>query len=53
MNNNCEYASGESCMCNICQATRKALEDAAKITKEEVDELFREAEKKLNELEER
>lgn len=38
-------------MCGTCEAVRKAMEDAEKITKEEVDELFREAKEKLNELE--
>ncbi len=51
MNNNCEYASGGHCMCSTCQAVRKAMEDAEKITKEEVEEVFREAERLLKEQE--
>lgn len=51
MNNNCEYASGGHCMCDACQAVRKAMEDAEKITKEEVEGVFREAERLLKQQE--
>lgn len=27
MNNNCEYAEKEGCMCNACQSMRKTLEE--------------------------
>lgn len=50
MNNNCEYASGGYCMCSTCQAVRKAMEDAEKITREEVDKLFCDAEKLLEDI---
>ena len=45
MNNSCEFFGGGYCMCNTCQAVRKAMEEAEKITGEEIDEIFREAEK--------
>lgn len=41
--NNCKYAGGEYCMCSACSAVRKAMEDAEKVTKEEVDRLFNDA----------
>lgn len=47
MNHNCEYAGSEHCMCNICQSVRETMRETKKITKEEVDALFREAEKVL------
>ncbi len=34
-------------MCNTCKAVRKAMEDAEKVTKEEVDQLFNDAKKVL------
>lgn len=49
MNNNCQYANGAGCLCSACQAARKAMEDAEKVTKEEVDKLFADAEKLLEE----
>lgn len=36
-------------MCSACQAARQALEDAKKVTQEEIEELFREAEKMMEE----
>ncbi len=50
MNNNCEFVGGGCCLCGACQAARKALEDAEKITKEEVDMLFCDAEKLFKEM---
>lgn len=38
-------------MCSTCQAVRKAMEDAEKITKEEVDRIFSDAEKALKNME--
>lgn len=49
MNNNCEFAGGGYCLCSACQAARQALEDAKKVTQEEIEELFREAEKMMEE----
>ena len=43
----CEYAGGKDCLCGACQLARKAIEEAEKITKEDVDKLFREAEETL------
>lgn len=37
-------------MCDACQAARKALEDAEKITKEEVDRIFCDAEKMFEDM---
>lgn len=51
MNNNCKYAQGGHCLCSACQAVRKAMEDAEKITKEEVEEVFRDAERLLKQQE--
>lgn len=50
MNNDCEYAGKRYCLCSACQATRKAMEEAEKVTKEEVDELFRDAAKLLDDI---
>ena len=48
MNNNCEYAkAGGSCLCDACQSIREALKEAEKISMEEIDELFLEAEKMM------
>ena len=52
MNSSCEFSGDRCCLCSACQAVRKALEDAEKVTQEEIDELFREAEKALEELKE-
>jgi len=46
----CEYAGGKDCLCGACQLARKALEEAEKITVEEVDEIFRDAEETLERL---
>ncbi len=46
----CEYAGGKDCLCGACQLARKAIEEAEKITKEDVDKLFREAEETLKKL---
>lgn len=37
-------------MCSTCQAVRKAMEDAEKITKEQVDRIFCDAEKLLEDI---
>ena len=37
-------------MCGACQAARKAMEDAEKITKEEIDMLFCDAEKLFEDM---
>ena len=50
MNNNCEYASDGCCLCNACQAAREAMKEAEKVTKEEVDRLFCDAEKMLEDI---
>lgn len=47
MNNSCKFAGGGYCMCSTCQAVREAMKDAEKIPKEEIDKLFREAEKMM------
>lgn len=47
MNNNCQYAGGEYCMCNTCKTVNKAIEDAEKVTKEEVDKIFSDAKEAL------
>lgn len=47
MNNSCEFFGGGYCMCNTCHAVRKAMEEAEKITGEEIDEIFREAEEMI------
>lgn len=51
MNNNCEYAGGGYCMCGTCQAVRKVMEEVEKVTKEEVDRIFSDAEKALENIE--
>ena len=50
MNNNCEYASDRHCLCDACLAAREAIEEAGKVTKEEVDRLFCDAEKMLEDI---
>ena len=50
MNNNCEFSEGGYCMCNICQTVQKAMEDAGKVTQEEVDKLFLDAETLLEDI---
>lgn len=50
MNNNCEFAGSECCMCSTCQVVRKALEEAEKLTSEELDRLFCDAEKLLEDI---
>lgn len=45
--NDCNYAGGGYCMCNTCKAVKKAMEDAEKITKEEVEKLFNDAKEAL------
>lgn len=47
MNNNCIFAGDSCCLCDACQAVRKASEEAGKVTPNEVEELFREAEKMM------
>lgn len=47
MNNSCEFFGSGCCMCSTCQAVRKAMEEAEKITEEEIDEIFREAEEMM------
>lgn len=49
-NNNCEYASDGCCLCSACQAAREAMKEAEKVTKEEVDRLFCDAEKMLEDI---
>ena len=41
---------GGYCMCSTCQAVRKAMEDVEKVTKEEVDRIFSDAEKALENI---
>ena len=50
MNNNCEYASDGCCLCSACQAVREAMKEAEKVTKEELDRLFCDAEKMLEDI---
>lgn len=50
MNNNCEYASEGCCLCSACHAAREAIKEAEKVTKEEVDRLFCDAEKMLEDI---
>ena len=50
MNNNCEYASDGCCLCSVCQTAREAMKEAEKVTKEEVDRLFCDAEKMLEDI---
>lgn len=40
----------EVCLCDVCKSTREALEEAGKVTKKEVDEAFRDAEKMLEQI---
>lgn len=47
-NKDCKFAGEGYCMCSTCQAVREALESAGKITKEEVDKIFHDAEKSLD-----
>ncbi len=49
-NNNCEYASDGCCLCSTCQAAREAMKEAEKVTKEEIDKLFCDAEKMLEDI---
>lgn len=51
MNNNCKFAGSGYCMCSTCKAVREAMEEAEKITKEEADKLFCDAEKLLKNIE--
>lgn len=51
MNNYCKFAGSGYCMCSTCEAVREAMEDAEKITKEDVDKLFCDAEKLLENVE--
>jgi len=50
MDKNCEFASAGDCLCSACQSMRKALEEAEGITQEEIDRVFQEAEKAMEEL---
>lgn len=45
MINNCEYSGGGYCMCDICQAVKKAKEEAEGITQEEIEKIFYDAKK--------
>ena len=47
MNKNCQYAGDSYCLCSACQSVRKAIEEAKKVTPNEVEEIFREAEKMI------
>lgn len=38
-------------MCGTCQAVRKVMEEVEKVTKEEVDRIFSDAEKALENIE--
>ena len=50
MNNNCEYASDGHCLCDACLVAREAIEEAEKVTKEDIDRLFCDAEKMLEDI---
>ncbi len=50
MNNNCEYANEWCCLCSACQAAREAMKETEKVTKEEVDKLFCDAKKILEDI---
>lgn len=51
MNNSCEFArGGGTCLCGACQSAREAMEEMEKVTPDEVEELFEEAEKLLDNL---
>ena len=46
----CEYVGKTGCMCDACKSMRKALEEAEKISKQEIEDLFRDAEEKLKKI---
>lgn len=50
MSHSCEYAGDSCCLCSACQSVRKAMEEAEKVTKEEVARLFCDAEKLLEDI---
>lgn len=47
MNNNCEFAGTEYCMCDSCIGMRKMLEEMRDMNTEQI---FREAEEELKKL---
>lgn len=49
MKNECKYFGENGCLCSACQSVRKAMEDAEKISKEEIDKVFAKAEEILKE----
>ncbi len=49
MNNNCIFAGDSCCLCDACQAVRKAAEEAEKVTLKETNNIFHEMEKMLEE----
>ena len=47
----CEYAGKIGCMCDACKSMRKAIEEAEKISEQEIKSLFLEAEEKFKTIE--
>lgn len=50
MNHNCKYAEGGRCLCDACRSMQEAVREAEKVPKEEVDKLFQDAEKLIENI---
>lgn len=50
MKNECKYFGSNGCLCSACQSMREAIEKAENTPKEEIEKVFAEAERMLEEL---
>lgn len=50
MNHNCEFCGGGYCLCDACRSMQEAIREAENVPKEEVDQLFRDAEMLLEDI---
>lgn len=50
MNNNCEFCGGGYCLCDACRSMQEAIREAEKVSKEEVDKLFQDAEALIEDI---
>lgn len=51
MNNNCKFAEGGHCLCDICRSMNEVIRETEKVPKEKVDKLFCDAEMLLRDIE--
>lgn len=50
MNNNCEFCGGGYCLCDACRSMQEAIRKAENVPKEDVDQLFQDAEALLENM---